>query len=433
MRMPSDVLLTDIVVRPHHKGFPPLAIGRTISELRGRLTLTDSGFVTPVLLLAEGALHRNMQMMQKFCDAAAFSLAPHVKTTMSPEIISKQLDHRAWAVTVATFTQAATVRTLGVDRILIANELVDPTASDWLGCEMDRDERFTGYCYIDSVTGVHVLEETLTQREQSRRMPVLIEFGLPGGRAGVRTVDDAVALADLIQDTKHLRLAGVAGFEGIAPTSTEPGHQFDQVIDYLRDLRNTADRVYDLRSEDAEEFIVTVGGSCFVELVRDELGLKWRSGRPIRVVLRAGCYITHDSVAYEEYRKLQADRPEHLALTAALELWARVISRPEPDLAILDFGKRDVGTDAGLPVPQHVLRRESKAIGAGPSATVVALDDQHGYLKATPCKQICRLDLEVGDLVGFGISHPCTTFDKWRLIPMVDNHRTLTGAVQTLF
>lgn len=423
----------DVTIGPNHKGFPPRAIGQTVARLRGKLGLDNGDFVTPVLLLYESALDENLRAMQRFCDRSGLSLAPHVKTTMSPEVIARQLQYGAWAVTVATGTQAVAVRSMGVERILLANELVDPLAIEWLGSEMDRDTGFAAYCYVDSVAGVRIADEVLSARDQRRQVPVLIEYGVRSGRAGVRSIEEAARLAEVVQDSSYLKLAGVAGFEGIVGTGLGRD-RLDQVTFYLERLREVADYVYERLGRHAEEFLVTAGGSCFFELVRHVLDSKWRAGRPIRVILRSGCYVTHDSAASEDYRKLVATRFEPLPLTSALELWARVISRPEPRLAIVDFGRRDVGIDAGLPVLQHVLRRGAKEVGPAPRGTVVALNDQHAFLRVgSSIAEPSVVGPDVGDLVGLGISHPCTTFDKWRLIPIVDDHRTLSGIARTWF
>lgn len=414
--------LEDATVQPHHKGFPASAVGRRVSELRG-LPLTEGGFGTPVLLLREDALEQNLRAMRRFCEQAALSLSPHVKTTMSPEVVARQLDQGAWAVTVATPTQARTLRHLGAQRVLLANQLVDPAAIGWLGAELDRDSDFTAYCYVDSADGVDLLERSLAARGQGRRLPVLVELGVPGGRTGTRTVGEVVRLARLVTQTRHLRLTGVGGFEGIIDVGMQPG-RLGEVEGYLLRLRQAADET---AGHVSGELVVTAGGSAYVELVRDVFDTDWRAGRPIRVVLRSGCYVTHDSAGYQEYRSLMAHRPDPLALAPALELWARVLSRPEPGLALADFGKRDVGTDAGYPVARYVIRRGGSAVEAAPPLEVVALNDQHAYLKATPMR------LQVGDLVGLGVSHPCTTIDKWRLIPIVDAGRRLAGAAQTLF
>jgi D-serine deaminase-like pyridoxal phosphate-dependent protein len=30
--------------------------------------------------------------------------------------------------------------------------------------------------------------------------------------------------------------------------------------------------------------------------------------------------------------------------------------------------------------------------------------------------------MRIGDVVRLGLSHPCTAFDKWRLVPVITDH-----------
>ena len=59
---------------------------------------------------------------------------------------------------------------------------------------------------------------------------------------------------------------------------------------------------------------------------------------------------------------------------------------------------------------------------------VQGLDDQHAYLSVPP-----DCGLAPGDLVCLGISHPCTAFDKWRVIPVIDDEYRVVDAVHTFF
>ncbi|GAB3009626.1 alanine racemase [Amycolatopsis acidiphila] len=404
----------DVLVSVRHKGFPAAAVGHPASEVSAAL----DDFLTPVLVVKDSALRHNLATMARFCEDHALSLSPHVKTTMSPEIAAAQLEHGAWALTLATPSQVRIFRSLGAQRIVLANELVDPAAIDWIAAEMAADPEFTCYCYVDSLDGVDILEKELGQRERRRAFPVILELGVPGGRAGARDLDQLRLIAERVTASAQLRLAGVGGFEGVIGGALD-AKLLAEVRAYLRRLRDAADEL-----SHEGEFIITVGGSAFPELVADELGPSWQRGRPIRVVLRSGCYVTHDSLAYQQFRDLLATEYQSLALRPSLELWGRVLSTPEPGLAILDFGKRDTGVDAGFPVPLHRIRRGSTVLEQAPPGELTASNDQHAYFRG---------ELEVGDRVGFGISHPCTTFDKWQLIPVVDDSYVLCGTVQTLF
>jgi D-serine dehydratase len=138
---------------------------------------------------------------------------------------------------------------------------------------------------------------------------------------------------------------------------------------------------------------------------------------------------------YRQFIDDMRDREPEIAalgsgLQAALELWAYVQSIPEPGLAIATLGKRDVSFDAHMPVPEQWFRpgthTRPQALGAG--FQVTALNDQHAYL-ALPADS----PLRVGDMVSFGISHPCTTFDKWRLLFVVDDDYRVIEGIRTFF
>ncbi|KAA9164930.1 amino acid deaminase [Amycolatopsis acidicola] len=406
--------LPDARISARHKGFPPSMFGTTGAGVVGRSGILD--FLTPLLLLGQEPLRHNLLTLQQFCAGRGLSSAPHVKTTMSPEIVNAQIEHGAWAVTVATPSQAIALRELGAERILLANELVEPHAIDWLAAEMADDPNFTCYCYVDSADGLDILEKRLDGCR--RPFPVLIELGIPGGRTGVRDSAHALAFAERVAASPVLELAGVGGFEGVIGGELGP-RLLEEVRAYLRRLRALADETLS-----GSEFIVTVGGSAFIELVGEILGPEWQAGRPVRVVLRSGCYVTHDSLGYQRFRDLVGAEYEALRFQPSLELWASVLSCPEPGLAIVDFGKRDTGLDSGFPVPLHRLRRGSTEIEPAPPGEVFACNDQHAYFRG---------GLEVGDRVGFGISHPCTTFDKWRLFPIVDKEYRVLGTAQTMF
>ena len=103
---------------------------------------------------------------------------------------------------------------------------------------------------------------------------------------------------------------------------------------------------------------------------------------------------------------------------------------PEPGLAILAVGKRDISYDMGMPVPVATCARASrKRVPVPQGWSVHKLNDQHAYLHVTSDTH----GLQVGDRVCLGISHPCTTFDKWRWMAVVDEAYTVVDAIVTCF
>jgi D-serine dehydratase len=316
-----------------------------------------------------------------------------------------------------------------MDRVILANELVEPVSIRWVAAELATDPGFDFYCLVDSIASVGVLESTLEDSGIKRRLNVFLEVGPEGGRAGVRTREQAVAVAKAVAASRHLALAGVEAFEGVIHAKTIPS-AISSVDEFLGDMRALIGELdaTGLFSH-VPEVIVTAGGSAFPDRVVDELGGAWRLSRPVRLVLRSGCYLTHDAVHYHELSPFGGRLPETGPLEEALEVWGAVLSMPEPGLALLGFGKRDVSYDLELPVPRLV-----KTAGPQPprplreEASIFALNDQHAFMKVGS-----DANLKVGDLVGCGISHPCTAFDKWRLIPVVDEKYDVIDAVLTYF
>jgi D-serine deaminase-like pyridoxal phosphate-dependent protein len=244
---------------------------------------------------------------------------------------------------------------------------------------------------------------------------VLVELGLPGGRTGTRSLEAAEEVAAAVGDSPALELAGVEGYEGI-PHGEDALSRVEEFLDRLRLLLTRMD--FDGR----EEIVVTAGGSAYFDLVAKGL-----AGTGARLVLRSGCYVTHDSGFYEHLSPLGGRGPTGAErLHPAFEAWGAVLSRPEPELALLLMGKRDVPYDIDLPFPFAVHGSEGWRDAAG--MQVIELNDQHAFLRV-PADD----PLAVGDLVGCGISHPCTAFDKWRLIPVVDDEYTIVDAVHTFF
>ena len=358
--------------------------GLTVGEIGAqRYRLGD--LALPLLVLRESALAHNLALMHGWCAERGLSLAPHGKTTMAPQLIRRQLDTGAWGMTAATVQQLAVMRAAGARRVILANQLVG--AAEIAQFERAR-QGIEVLTLVDSVAGVAALDAGV-------RTPLRVLIELGGTRAGCRTDEQVHEVASAVAASRHLELAGIEGFEGTLGADRSPATlaAVDAFVDRMRRLVEALD--LDL---------VTAGGSALFDRVAERL----RFDRPVRVVLRSGCYLTHDDGLYAGVSPLP--------LRPALELWARVLSCPEPGLAIAGFGKRDAPYDLGLPVVRSVSGVE-----------VEALNDQHAFLRDPSGA------LRVGDVVVCGISHPCTAFDKWSLIPVVDDDDMVIDAVRTLF
>ncbi len=235
----------------------------------------------------------------------------------------------------------------------------------------------------------------------------------------MRTVDEAEAVAVAVAaSAPALRLAGVSIYEGVVGGET-PDAKLAAIRGMTTLAREVVARIEPLLARSGiSEIVVTGGGSTYPDVVADELGRPWTTALPVRVVLRSGAYVTHDHGLYERGSPFgMRAAPGAPRLEPAIEVWAPVVSAPEPGLAIAGAGRRDLPVDQDLPV---VVRVRSSADGvvraAEPGFRVTKLNDQHAFIALDDDAR-----LAVGDLVGFGISHPCTAFQLWREALVVDD------------
>jgi D-serine deaminase-like pyridoxal phosphate-dependent protein len=384
------------------KGFwlPDAGVNRTALIGTG---LFDGAFSWPLLVLHGRAVRANIATMAGFAAAHGFAFAPHAKTAMAPALIAAQLAAGAWGSTVATAHQALVLRRLGVPRVLLANLLLDPAALAWLARETAAG--FEAYLQIDSLDGV-------AAAAGHGPLNVLVELGHAGGRTGARGIDELVAVARAVAAAPQLRLAGVTGYEGGV------GGGAAGVSAYLDELALAARAVAPLV---AGAVLVSAGGSAWFDLVAARLTASALPPDAVRV-LRSGASVTHDDGFYRERTPFTRIHGE---LHPALAVWAQVLSTPEPGLAIAGMGKRDVSFDEGLPVPVEIRRVDGTREPVG-GLRVTRLNDHHCYLEGD---QVVR----PGGLVRFGISHPCTAFDKWRAVPVIEDDDTISDVAMTYF
>ncbi|WP_405772757.1 amino acid deaminase [Streptomyces sp. NBC_01538] len=405
------------------KGLPPDADGLTVGELAAqRRNLFTGGFTTPVLALSAERLTHNLELMETYAARHGLSFAPHGKTSMAPQLFHRQLDHGAWGITLAVPHQVRVARAFGIQRVFLVNELVDPAALRWIAAELAADPDFAFVCYVDSVRGVELMDAALAGAG-TRPLDVVVELGAgEGARTGVRTEAECAAVADAVAAAATLRLVGVAGYEGEVP-----GADPERVRAWLRRLvALAADFDKAGRFDGADEVIVSAGGSAWFDAVADVFAEIPELSLPVLKLLRSGAYVSHDDGHYRRITPFNRV-PEEGGLEPAFRLWTQIVSRPSLEQAFANAGKRDAAYDIDLPFAQ-VVRREGAAERPATGISVASLSDQHAWLRTAP-----EADLEVGDWLGLGLSHPCTSFDKWQLIPLAEADGTVVDYIRTFF
>ncbi len=378
----------------------------------------------PALVIHRDALEHNIAWMQDFVTRSGAVLAPHGKTSMAPALFRRQLEQGAWGLTLATAVQTCTAYAGGVRRVLMANQLVG-RANMALIADLQADPSFEFYCMVDHPDNVTALGAFFAERGQ--RLNVMIEYGVVGGRCGCRTEDEVLALAQAIKAQPALALCGIEGYEGVIHGE----HAVSGIRAFAASLVRLALQLQREGAFAIDKPIITASGSAWYDLIAEGFEAEAASGRFLSV-LRPGSYVVHDHGIYKEAQCCVLDRRSdlHEGLRPALEVWAHVQSLPEPGFAVIALGKRDVAYDAGLPMPLKRYREGVlPAVGDDVSACqVTAVMDQHAFMTVAP-----GTELRVGDIISFGTSHPCLTFDKWRTGCVVDEQFNVVEAIDITF
>lgn len=414
------------------KGVPTHLIGKPFSAIgKAGLSLLDDELMLPAAILKKSVLRDNSAWMRAFLMDQGVEIAPHGKTTMCPELFAMQLRDGAWGMTAATAHHVRLYAELGIRKIIMANQLIGAANIAAVLDVLRNYPETEFYCLVDDVAGVSQLADAVAAAGIPSPVRVLVELGAAGERAGVRSVEAAlqVALACSAR-ASQICLSGVECFEGVFAPVEAPVGPVMRLLDTMIEAARALDAAGLFTSE---EIMVTAGGSAFFDLAASAIkrvGLT----RPMRLIIRSGCYLTHDSRLYEESFERILDRQPHLRSTgrfqSALEVWAHVQSRPEPMRAIAALGKRDVSNDVHRPEPLWIFRkgRDAAPVSCPAEVKVASLYDQHACLDLP-----ADLDLAIGDLIGFGVSHPCTTFDKWKALFIVDDDYKVVDVFATCF
>lgn len=415
------------------KGYPRTQPPRRRSEVGAAgWNVLAGDLPLPLAVLKREALEHNLAWMQSRVREWGIDLAPHGKTTMSPQLFQRQLDAGAWGLTFATVTQLAVGVAAGARRTLIANQVVsdEDLAGIQLLLQAHADLRVV--FLVDSLAQLALIEDWSKRHHESVPFDVMLEIGVEGARTGCRTHEEAVALATRLRASDAVKLVGIETYEGQGATGASDADTAYATA--LMDRVEAIARYCDTQQLfETPEVLVSAGGSAIFDLVAGRL--KPALGSPVRGLLRSGCYVTHDHGFYKRMvsavdERLGCDCGE--SLRPAMEVWATVQSRPEAGLAILAVGKRDISFDLSMPVPIARAPRgmlEAQAVPAGWKIT--ALNDQHAYLRWDASEEAQAP--VVGDRVGLGISHPCTTFDKWHWMPVVEENYRVSDAVAMHF
>lgn len=387
----------------------------------------------PALTVDEDTYRHNRDTFFALLTAYGAEIAPHAKTPMCPEIAHDLIAAGAWGATVANLQQAEIMLAAGVKTILIANQIGGLASARRLRILADTYSEAEIFCFADSIEAAAALAEAFSESGKAP-LPVLVEVG--AGRTGARTASQAKQIIDAILSAPCLTLAGVGTYEG-AVTGETP-ERLDANMAALFAL--AAETFILARQASPDKTLwMSAGGSAHFDRVIDALAPLVKADGNAALLLRSGAIFFSDHGIYR--RGFEAlDRRALLTLDGrpfianerfkpAMRLWAEVISVPEPGLAIVGMGMRDVSFDQDQPLPLALHRDSAIADGdLSSKAKVTKLNDQHAFLTVTG-----DCGMKIGDVVEFGISHPCTCFDRWRSFYVIDSAGRIAHRYRTYF
>jgi D-serine dehydratase len=415
----------DAAISPLNKGIGLLdsaVAGGDVAGLDWNLLREDVSL--PCAVLYKDRLLHNLDWMRRFIAAYGLKLAPHGKTTMAPRLFEMQLGAGAWGITLATAHQTLVAHAHGVRRILMANQLIGKENMAMIA-RLLQDPGFEFFCLVDSAEQVEQLGKVFV--EQGVRLNVLLELGVAGGRAGVRDEKQLRSVLDAItRSSQAIVLSGVELYEGVLEDETS-------IRAFLKRAVNITRRLGIEGHFQRVPALLSGAGSAWYDVVAEEFSASGLNNI-VEIVLRPGCYLTHDVGSYHKAQaRILEKNPVARKMTSnllpALQIWAYVQSIPEAEKAIIGMGKRDAAFDSGLPLPSLHFRPGNSAPNEAPTHwAVTKMMDQHAYLQIANGD-----DLQVGDMIGFDICHPCLTFDKWHVLPMLNERYQVVELVQTFF
>lgn len=420
-------------------GYSPLPVAQ-IGERGWRPQ--DGRMSLPLISLDLDAFELNTEVVMRFFSSEGALIAPHAKTPMSVAIAEHLQQAGAWGVTVADARQASVMLEGGISRLIIANQVGGAAGARRLAGLLWYHPMAEVHVFVDSIAGVDALAAAWRMEgSRGQGMPnlgLMIELG--GGRAGLRRDEAAIDLMRHIlalPDDCGLRLTGIAGYEGAVtvPDAEESEWRVDALMDRMANLHAA------MRSGlgPGAPLILTAGGSLWFDRVLACLGPVAASDGRTRLILRSGALFFSDHGIYKRGLAAMETRGTSLAgrIVPTLRLWAEVLSVPEAGLAICGIGMRDAASDQGMPVPLKIWRDGTTAYPAD-HFFIEKFNDQHAFIRystdsAMPVATGSGTGPEVGDVIEFGLSHPCTNLDRHGIIWGVDADHRVRCALRTSF
>ncbi len=420
------------------KGIPFLK-SKSVKKIKlEKLNIIKENIQFPILSIDKLQLIKNIRIMKNFAVKNNLSLAPHCKTFMSPQLINNHLK-KTWGLTISNNQQLSTIINLNVKNIIYGNLIVNEANLIQYLDIVKKYRKLTNIYYcIDSLFGLNLLIKVVTKKKYKFKIRILIELGTKNGRCGIRNFKSFKKIVISLNNIpKNILVSGLFFYEGAIKNSSL-SKVSKKIMDLLQfTFRCHEELVYqNLYKEKIK--LISGGGSEYFDLVTKYFN-KFNTKNDTKLILRPGSFIAYGHGYYE--KKINNLKKRNIIKSVSdknkfffkpsLLLWSHVLSINDNGIAIVNFGKRDVSFDLGNPIPINVYRNNKiyRNNETKPNnLNVFKLNDQHAFLKYNN-----KIRLNIGDLISFGISHPCITLDKWKYVFLINSKFDVIDVYQTFF
>ncbi|QGY33190.1 alanine racemase [Pantoea cypripedii] len=417
------------------RGFPPGAEPVASTDIASRNWSPVTGeMALPLLSLDLQTFNDNVDAMMSIVKSHGAKIAPHGKTPMSPVLARQMVDSGAWGTSVADLRQAEVMLAGGLNKILLANQIGGHAAVTRLAGLLRKYPKAELLLFVDTPEFIDALEEQYAQEPSLPPLGLLIEISC--GRGGVSTEGEFAAMLHRIDSNndERLTLQGIAFYEGTC--MKEDIHETEE---NLKKLFERVDKSLFLLKEvfgDQENVIISAGGSSLFDYVIEYFTRAREKYPTIQLLLRSGaCFFSDNGNIRARLGRIagrgKLGKESSMIIASffkpTLRLWAEVISRNGESIAICGLGMRDSSIDQGVPIPLALWRGGNKVADIMDKSQTVKLNDQHAFI------DIHEEEFRVGDVIEFGIRHPCTCIDKHDIIYGLNQNVTVTAAYKTFF
>ena len=279
---------------------------------------------TPAVCIDLDRMESNISRMVGICQENGISWRPHSKCHKSPQIGRKLVDAGALGITCAKLGEAEVLAAAGIPELLIANLVVGPRKMERLVELRKIADPVICADHIDQVRGY---SEAMAAAGLELRVIAELDIGLD--RVGVAPLGPAVELCQAINDAPGLKFAGIMGYEGHLLTIEDEDEKQKQIHAALDLLVQTVGM---LEEKGLSCDIVSCGGTGCYPITATHKGI---------TEMQAGGAIFMDAF-YQT--KCGIDD-----LQMAMTVVATVVSRPTPDRAIIDAGRKTMAVDSATP------------------------------------------------------------------------------------